>query len=189
MLDPCSAFSALHELVAYSGCRLTPKPWPKSRGSGHKIRCVEAGYVGVHRELISCARPQFLRRGCYVKRREFIALVSGAAVWPLVGVSEGSSAHGSELLMFERPDCVWCKRWDAEIAPAYSRTIEGSRAPLRRIHVRDQAIAGVLLEPPVTVTPTFVLAYDGREIGRILGHPGNEVFYGLLGELLKRLPR
>ena len=29
---------------------------------------------------------------------------------------------------------------------------------------------------------TFVLANGGPEIGRILGHPGNEAFYGLLGE-------
>jgi hypothetical protein len=124
-----------------------------------------------------------------VKRRKFIALVSGAAVWPFIGVSEGARPRGSELLMFEKPDCVWCHRWDAEIAPAYPRTIEGSLAPLRRIHIRDQAIVGVLLDRPITVTPTFVLANDGREIGRILGHPGNEVFYGLLGQLLKRLPR
>jgi thioredoxin-related protein len=91
--------------------------------------------------------------------------------------------------MFERPDCVWCQRWDAEIAPAYPRTVEGSLAPLRRIHIRDQDIAGVLLERPITVTPTFVLANNGREIGRILGYPGNEVFYGLLGELIKQLPK
>jgi hypothetical protein len=124
-----------------------------------------------------------------VKRREFIALITGATVWPLTGTTQGASARGSELLMFERPGCVWCQRWDAEIAPAYPRTTEGSLAPMRRIHIRDQAIAGVLLERPITVTPTFVLAYNGREIGRILGYPGNEVFYGLLGELLKRLPR
>jgi hypothetical protein len=110
-------------------------------------------------------------------------------VWPFAGVAQGARARGSELLMFERSDCVWCQRWDAEIAPAYPRTTEGLLAPLRRIQIRDQAIAGVLLERPVTVTPTFVLASDGREIGRILGYPGNEAFYGLLGELLKRLPR
>jgi len=123
-----------------------------------------------------------------VERRKFIALVSGAAVWSLIGVSEGANARGAELLMFERPHCVWCQRWDSEIAPTYPRTIEGSLAPLRRIHIRDQSTAGVLLERPVTVTPTFVLANDGREIGRILGHPGNEFFYGLLAELLKRVP-
>jgi hypothetical protein len=124
-----------------------------------------------------------------VKRRKFIALITGAPAWPLIGITQGASARGSELLMFERPDCVWCQRWDADIAPAYPRTTEGSLAPVRRIDIRDQAIAGVLLERPITVTPTFVLAYDGREIGRILGYPGNEIFYGLLGELLKRLPR
>ena len=124
-----------------------------------------------------------------MKRREFIALVSCAAVWPLIGVSEAANPRGSELLMFERPDCVWCQRWDTEIAPAYPRTTEGALAPLRRIHIRDQALAGLSFERPVTVTPTFVLAYDGRELGRILGHPGNDVFYGLLGELLMRIPR
>jgi hypothetical protein len=124
-----------------------------------------------------------------VRRREFIAFVGGAAVGLLIGVSESASAPGSELLMFERPDCAWCQRWDAEIAPTYPQTTEGSLAPLRRVHIRDQAIVGVSLERPVTVTPTFVLMYDGREIGRILGHPGSEFFYGLLGELLKRLPR
>jgi hypothetical protein len=132
-----------------------------------------------------------------VRRRELITLLAGMAfagsermrrVGAFVRVAEAASARGPELLMFEKPDCVWCRRWDAEIAPAYPRTTEGRLAPLRRIHIRDQAIAGVSLVRPVMLTPTFVLVHGGREIGRILGHPGNEFFYGLLGELLKRLP-
>ncbi len=103
-------------------------------------------------------------------------------------VADGGSVRAAELVMFEEPGCVWCRRWHAEIGPAYPLTAEGQLAPLRRIHVRDQATAGVLLQRPVTVTPTFVLAEDGREIGRIVGYQGNEFFYGLLADLLKRLP-
>jgi len=47
---------------------------------------------------------------------------------------------------------------------------------MRRSHIRDQALAGVLLERPITVTSTFVLAEEGREIGRIVGYPGEDFF-------------
>ena len=91
--------------------------------------------------------------------------------------------------MFEEPSCRWCRRWHAEIGPAYSLTAEGQAAPLRRLHIRDQTIAGVLLERPITMTPTFVLAEEGREIGRIVGYPGEDFFYGLLNSLLKSTSR
>ena len=90
--------------------------------------------------------------------------------------------------MFEDPGCVWCKRWHAEIGPGYPRTEEGRLAPLRRLNIREQANSGAMLERPIIVTPTFVLIDGGREIGRMVGYPGREFFYGLLGELLERLP-
>jgi hypothetical protein len=99
------------------------------------------------------------------------------------------SAQAAELVMFEDPTCVWCRRWHAEVGPGYPRTPQGQFAPLRRIHIRDQTLAGVALERPVTVTPTFVLAEDGREVGRIVGYPGNAFFWELLGELLRRVPK
>lgn len=100
----------------------------------------------------------------------------------------GGSAWAAELVMFEEPGCVWCRRWHAEIGPGYPLSPEGRTAPLRRVHIRDQAAAGVLLQKPVTATPTFVLAEDGREVGRIVGYPGSEFFYGLLTSLLGQLP-
>src|SRR5215467_533486 len=81
-----------------------------------------------------------------------------------------AGALGAELLMFEDAGCVWCRRWNAEIAPSYSHTREGQRAPLRRVPIRDQARAGVALARPVNGTPTFVLVEDGQEIGRIDGY-------------------
>jgi hypothetical protein len=97
------------------------------------------------------------------------------------------NAGAAELLMFEDGGCPWCRRWHAEIGPGYPRTEEGRLAPLRRVNVRDQAGAGVALKQPVTATPTFVLVEDGQEVGRLVGYPGSDFFYGLLGEVLTRL--
>jgi hypothetical protein len=111
------------------------------------------------------------------------------ALTVMVAVSGSRGARAAELVMFEEPGCSWCQRWHAEVGPAYPLTAEGQAAPLRRVHIRDQATAGISLERPVTVTPTFVLADDGREVGRIIGYPGQAFFYGLLGQLLERLPK
>lgn len=100
----------------------------------------------------------------------------------------GGSAWAAELVMFEEPGCVWCRRWHAEIGPGYPLSPEGRTAPLRRVHIGDQAAAGVLLQKPVTATPTFVLAEDGREVGRIVGYPGSEFFYGLLASCSDSCP-
>jgi hypothetical protein len=114
--------------------------------------------------------------------------VSGLLLWAVALVGEAHSTHAAELLMFEEPGCVWCRRWHAEIGPGYPRTVEGQMAPLRRLDIREQAGAGAILARPVVGTPTFVLIDDGREIGRVVGYPGSEFFYGLLGELLGRIP-
>jgi hypothetical protein len=96
-------------------------------------------------------------------------------------------AQAAELLMFYDPGCVWCRRWNAEIAPSYPKTREGQQAPLRRVPIRDQARAGVALARPINVTPTFVLVEDGQEVGRIDGYAGKDFFYPMLAELLRRL--
>lgn len=113
----------------------------------------------------------------------------GLIIVLLTLVAGVQGVRAAELLMFEEPGCVWCQRWHAEIGPSYPRTEEGRLAPLRRVHIRDQSRAGVALGRSITATPTFVLVDSGREIGRIVGYPGNDFFYGLLGGLLGRLPQ
>lgn len=106
----------------------------------------------------------------------------------IAGLGAGAGpVAAAELLMFEDPACAWCRRWHAEIGPGYPHSAEGQLAPLRRVHIRDQATAGVALAGPVRATPTFVLAEDGREIGRIVGYPGADFFYPRLAELLAEL--
>ncbi|MGM4988744.1 thioredoxin fold domain-containing protein [Tardiphaga sp. 841_E9_N1_2] len=108
-------------------------------------------------------------------------LVMTAALSPRI-------ADASELLMFERDGCVWCARWNREIAPLYDRTDEAKLLPLRRIDMDRDKSPGVALASPVRFTPTFLIVdNNGREIGRITGYMNDESFWSLLGKYAARL--
>ena len=97
-------------------------------------------------------------------------------------------ALAAELLMLERPGCVWCERFNAEIAPAYPATAAGRIAPLRRVDLTEpwpEDLADIAKE---RVTPTFVLIEAGQEIARMRGYPGDAFFWGLLDNMLAKLP-
>lgn len=98
--------------------------------------------------------------------------------------STGSRA--AELVMFERPGCVWCARFNAEIAPIYGRTEESHAAPLRRVDLNDPLPADLAGIDPGAFTPTFVVVKEGREIGRIRGYPGDAFFFGHLDRILSK---
>jgi hypothetical protein len=99
------------------------------------------------------------------------------------------AVQAAELLMIEEDGCIWCARWNSEIGPIYPMTLEGKAAPLRRVDIRDAPPPGISLKSPAVFTPTFVLIENGAEIGRIEGYPGEDFFWGLLGVLLRQLPR
>ena len=113
-------------------------------------------------------------------------LAAWAMLAALLTCTAGSAA--AELLMFDDPGCVWCRRWEAEIGRSYPLTPEGRGAPLRRIDISRQANAGVALATPITVTPTFVLVEDEQEVGRIAGYVGKDFFYPMLDELIRKIP-
>ncbi len=97
--------------------------------------------------------------------------------------------HAAELVMFESKICEWCDAWHAEIGPIYPKTDEGKRAPLRTVDIHDARPGDLTDIDGIRFTPTFVLlADDGNEIGRINGYPGEDFFWGLLGELIAKLP-
>ena len=120
------------------------------------------------------------------------AALRALAMLPLLAffVGAGSAtARGAELIMFEQENCYWCERFHEEIAPIYPRTAEGKRAPLRMVDIHGTLPEDLSGIDTGRFTPTFVLMEDGREIGRIRGYPGDEFFWGLLGELLAKLPK
>ncbi|MCL3880827.1 thioredoxin family protein [Marivita sp. GX14005] len=96
----------------------------------------------------------------------------------------GSAVADPRLVMVEQPGCIYCQRWDAEIAPAYPNTDEGQFAPLLRADLRSGPPEGITYARRVVFTPTFILIENGAELGRIEGYPGEDFFWPLLGEML-----
>jgi hypothetical protein len=100
--------------------------------------------------------------------------------------SIAARAQGGELVMFQSAACPWCALWDREVGQAYGRTEEARLLKLRRVDAERDHDGGLRLTQPVDVTPTFVIAACGRELGRITGYPGDDHFWGLLGEQIAR---
>jgi thioredoxin-related protein len=105
----------------------------------------------------------------------------------VVGLLSSTLAHASELVMFEQGGCVWCAKWNREVAPIYEKTDEAKVLPLRRVDIDRQNSAGIALAERVLYTPTFVVVDDGREIGRIIGYSNDQSFWGLLDGLMAKL--
>lgn len=107
----------------------------------------------------------------------------------LIALALGASASAAELVMFEQKGCVWCVKFDREIAPGYPHTEEGRRAPLRRVDIARPVPEELAFIRRERFTPVFVLIDAGREIGRIRGYPGDTFFFGLLAGLIERLDK
>jgi thioredoxin-related protein len=104
-------------------------------------------------------------------------------------VALSAAANAAELLMYRTAGCPWCAKWDEAIGPIYPKTEVGRRAPLRVVHSDKENGPDVALSRPVRYSPTFVLVDNGREVGRIEGYPGEDFFWGLLENLVLKLPR
>lgn len=97
-------------------------------------------------------------------------------------------AKAAELIMIEQVGCHWCAVWNRDVGIVYAKTKEGKRAPLRRLDLNDKIpedLSSIRIE---RFTPTFILVEGNREIGRIRGYPGEDFFWGLLGQMLEKLP-
>lgn len=90
---------------------------------------------------------------------------------------------GVQLIMIDQAGCPYCARWDREIGVSYAVTPEGRFAPLIRRPRHHPDLAGFA---DSIYSPTFIVVRDGVEIGRIVGYPGADFFWGLLDQILAR---
>jgi len=107
-----------------------------------------------------------------------------ASIALLLCLAPAASAAELELVMIEQPGCIYCARWDAEVAPEYPATTEGKAAPLRRLQLREPLPPDVVFARPAVFTPTFILLSDGVEQDRIEGYPGEDFFWPLLAGMI-----
>lgn len=117
-----------------------------------------------------------------MNRFQFLAVLLAVLLAPF-------AANAAELVMAEQAGCEWCEAWDEEVGAVYHKTDAGRIAPLRRVNIHDPLPRDLDFIRGLAFTPTFVLVHEGKEVGRILGYPGEAFFWGLLEELIRELPR
>ncbi|NNK78132.1 MAG: hypothetical protein HKP40_05405 [Litoreibacter sp.] len=117
--------------------------------------------------------------------KQFIASVFLTALIT-VGAAGPVSAGDIRLVMAEEQGCVWCERWNTEIAAKYPKTPEGKAAPLVRMDIHGTRPAGYEFARRISYTPTFLLMVNGIEVSRIEGYPGEDFFWPLLADMLTR---
>lgn len=86
------------------------------------------------------------------------------------------------LVMIGDPGCPYCARFEREVAPGYVASEDGKLAPLVRRDRRDPDIAFI---ERVVFSPTFVMLVHGREVGRIVGYSGADLFWMQLAALIE----
>lgn len=85
------------------------------------------------------------------------------------------------LVMIGDPGCPYCARFEREAAPGYRASEDGQFAPLIR---RDRHDADIAFIPRVVYSPTFIMLVRGREVGRIVGYGGSDIFWMQVAGLL-----
>lgn len=94
-----------------------------------------------------------------------------------------AAENGLRLVMIEEEGCGFCARWHRDVGIGYDKTDEGRQAPLVRMEI---ASARAQKFERLVYTPTFLLVRDGREVGRIVGYAGPDLFWWQFSDLIRR---
>jgi hypothetical protein len=110
-----------------------------------------------------------------------------AAVAAATGAQEAPGELA--LVMVRTAGCPWCLAWDREVRAGYLASDVGARLGLMELDLREVDGQGMVLEGPVSVTPVFLLVRrapaaggleGAEEVGRLVGYPGADFFWGYL---------
>jgi thioredoxin-related protein len=93
---------------------------------------------------------------------------------------------GVELLVFEHPDCLYCRVFRRDVVPQYQEGTQAQRAPMRFIDLQKSSTDGLGLNAHISTVPTAVLVKNGREVDRIVGYWSPDNFFKMLAYMLTK---
>ncbi len=117
----------------------------------------------------------------------FLSAVFFVITLAVVVLASPPRAYAAELIMFQAEGCSYCERWHEEIGIIYDKTDEAQTLPIRMVDIDDPRPDDLKPIKGIVYTPTFVVLDQGREVGRIIGYPGEEFFWPRLGEIIKKI--
>lgn len=89
-----------------------------------------------------------------------------------------------ELLVVEIDNCIYCGLFRRDVAPTYTASVRARSVPMRFIDINAPDIDALSLTAPIDSVPTVLVVENGREVGRIAGYVGPEIFFHSLNRLL-----
>jgi thioredoxin-related protein len=89
-----------------------------------------------------------------------------------------------ELLVVEVENCVYCGLFRRNVAPTYKSSGRAKLVPMRFIDINAPDVDRLALNAPIDSVPTVLVVENGREVGRIAGYVGPEIFFHSLNQLL-----
>jgi thioredoxin-related protein len=118
----------------------------------------------------------------------FLAAVLALGAAPVRAVVDLETAaipdNRKELLVVEIENCIYCGLFRRDVAPAYKSSIRARAVPMRFVNINAPDVDRLILESPIDSVPTVLVVENGREVGRIAGYVGPEIFFHSLQRLL-----
>lgn len=89
-----------------------------------------------------------------------------------------------EILVVEIDNCIYCGLFRRDVAPTYRGSSRAKTVPMRFIDINAPDVDRLALTAPIDSVPTVLVVENGRELGRIAGYVGPEIFFHSLSRLL-----
>ncbi len=129
-----------------------------------------------------------------LRRISMVLLALGLLAWPggndlkaARDVAATGTSDRMELLVLEIRNCAICGLVRTHIQPAYERSPRARDMPMRYVDVTSLDETKLDLNGPIDTVPTIVLMRNGKEVDRIAGYLGPELFFNVLTHMMQKV--